>query len=115
MQNEERRLLDEKIREANMADARVVDERRAQLAEVAKGDEGFREGLRGPIANALDDVAIGLWLTGKSGEAKRVLDVVTALREADEPEASVPEAIDLLSVQITGLVVRQQSRQGAPA
>jgi hypothetical protein len=37
-QNEERRLLDEKIRQANMADARVADERRVQLKKMAEED-----------------------------------------------------------------------------
>jgi len=42
-QNEERRLLDEKIRQANLADARVADERRAQLKKMAEEDRKAKQ------------------------------------------------------------------------
>lgn len=42
-QNEERQALDENIRRANMADARVVEERRAQLKKLAEEDRRAKQ------------------------------------------------------------------------
>lgn len=42
-QNEERKALDEQIRKANIADARVVEERRAQLKKLAEEDRKAKQ------------------------------------------------------------------------
>jgi hypothetical protein len=90
--------------------------RAAELAQVAAGDEGLRAGLSGDIANAIDDAAIGLWLGGRDGDARRLYDLAAGLRDSETPEA-VAGATEILSAQITGVVLRQQSQaqsSGAP-
>lgn len=89
-------------------EAMDTDARRKELADVAAGDETFRSALAGDIADLLDDVAIGLWQSDKLADAKRFADVAASFRASDAPE-KLPEAVDLLSAQITGVVLRQQS------
>ncbi len=83
----------------------------ANIMTASKGDEQLREGLRGPIANALDDVAVVLFLDGSLAEARRVRDFATALRGADEPE-SVDGVVNLVQLQITSAAMQQMRERG---
>ena len=86
------------------------DDRLKELIEISAGDEDWRKGLTGPLANLLDDLAVGLWQNGRDGDAKILVDLVAQIRESDAPE-SLEASAELLSAQITGVVLRQQTQQ----
>jgi hypothetical protein len=73
------------------------------LRQSIAGDEGVRAGLRGAIANALDDASIHAWLDGNGKSATTAAAMARALREASEPEtlAWVPK---LLGYQVASLL-----------
>ncbi|MCA9683711.1 MAG: hypothetical protein KC457_16035 [Myxococcales bacterium] len=92
--------------------ATLTDEDRlGHISAAAEGDEPLRGGLKGPFANALDDVAVVLWLDGSLGEARRVRDLARALRSEAAPE-SVAGAINLVQLQITAAAMEQMRRGG---
>ncbi|NVB42220.1 hypothetical protein G6O69_30635 [Pseudenhygromyxa sp. WMMC2535] len=86
-------------------------QRTEHIEGAAAGDEGLREGLRGPLANALDDAAVVLWLDGSLGEARRIRDLATALRGAEAPE-TVDGVTTLVQMQITSAAMEQLRRGG---
>ena len=77
----------------------------------SKDDEQLRTGLRGPMANALDDVAVLLYLHGSLAESRRVRKLATDLRGAAEPE-TVDGVVNLVQLQITSAAMQQMQRQG---
>jgi hypothetical protein len=87
-----------------------AEDRIKELLDVSKGDENWRKGLRGPLANLLDDLAIALWQNGRDGDAKILVDLAAELRSHGEPE-TLEQSAELLSAQITGVVLRQQMQQ----
>ncbi len=90
----------------------ITDEDRiAHIVDASKGDENLREGLRGPMANALDDVAVVLYLDGSLAESRRVRQLATELRSADEPEL-VDGVVNLIQLQITSAAMQQMRQQG---
>ncbi|KIG13477.1 hypothetical protein DB30_08043 [Enhygromyxa salina] len=87
------------------------EDRLAHIVASSKDDEGLRTGLRGPLANALDDVAVILFLDGSLADARRVRDLTTALRTADAPE-SVEGVVNLVQLQLTSAAMQQLRDQG---
>ncbi len=86
----------------------------AKLEEIRKAaseDAEVRRGLSGPVANALDDAAIELWLEGKAAEAKRLVDMAAELRGSDAAE-TIDWAPQLLRFQITSVAMQQIAAQG---
>ena len=73
------------------------------LAQSCAGDEDARKGLKGSLANALEDVAIHAWLEGNNSAARGGLDMAQQLRDADEPETS-DWATRLLGYQVASLL-----------
>ena len=61
-------------------------ERVELLQRSVEGDEQVRAGLEGPIANALEDAAVYMWLDGKLGTARAAKDMADALRSNEQPE-----------------------------
>lgn len=91
--------------------ASITDgDRLAHIMTSSKGDEALRTGLRGPLANALDDVAVVLYLDGSLPESRRVRDLARALRDADEPE-TVDGVVNVVQLQITSAAMEQMRRQ----
>lgn len=84
-------------------------DRMAALLEGAAGDEAVREALSGPIANLLDDSAIGLWLAGNDDLAAHARAMAQALR-GDAPE-TLPWVARLIGLQIAATVAYQQMQQ----
>ncbi len=79
------------------------DERVALLTEAVAGDEEARKGLKGPIANALDDVAVAAWIDGETNLARAASDMARTLRDADAPE-TLPWVPRFLGYQIASLI-----------
>lgn len=108
----------EKRGESRKEDETMDKEQRIkELLEVSAGDESWREGLQGPLANLIDDLAIGLWQNGRDGDAKVFCDLAAELRSNAKPE-TLDASAELLSAQITAVVLRQQAqeqRQAQPA
>jgi hypothetical protein len=73
------------------------------LALSCAGDEDARKGLKGALANALEDVAIHAWLEGNNSAARGGLDMAKQLRESDEPETN-EWAARLLGYQVASLL-----------
>jgi|SRR5690606_33856053 len=86
-------------------------DRLAHIMTASQGDELLRTGLRGPLANALDDVAVVLYLDGSLAEAGRVRRLASELRGAAEPEM-VDGVVNLVQLQITSAAMDQMRRQG---
>jgi hypothetical protein len=92
--------------------ATITDaDRLAHIMTASKGDEALREGLAGPMANGLDDVAVVLYLDGSLAEARRVRQLASDLRRADEPETA-DGVVNLVQLQITSAAMEQMRRQG---
>jgi hypothetical protein len=87
------------------------EDRLAHIMSASKGDEGLRTGLKGPLANALDDVAVVLYLDGSLAEARRVRKLAVDMRNTDEPEM-VDGVVNLIQLQITSAAMEQMRRQG---
>ncbi len=85
-----------------------ADARKKELAEVAADDAHFEKALKAEVADLFEDVAVGLWQADKPADAKRFLNAAEAFRKDKKPQA-LPEAVEFLSAQITGVVLRQQS------
>ncbi len=86
-----------------------AERQEALLAGIA-GDESVRKALQGPLANLLEDSAIGLWLAQNDETAGHALALAKALRSADEPE-TLPWVSRLLGLQIASTLAYQQQRQ----
>ncbi|MFV8754241.1 hypothetical protein ACNOYE_27165 [Nannocystaceae bacterium ST9] len=92
--------------------ATVTDgDRLSHIMIASRGDEALREALSGRIANALDDVAVALWLDGQLAETKRVRQLASELRGAGEPEA-VAGVVNVVQLQITSAALQQMREQG---
>ena len=78
-------------------------ERLELLRQSITGDETVRAGLKGSIANALDDAAVHAWLDGNNEVAGIVSAMARQLRDASEPETLswVPK---LLGYQVASLL-----------
>ncbi len=90
------------------------DEARTELMRQAlEGQEGLREGLAGPLANAFEDAAVGLWVEGNASAARHAFDVATQLRSAEAAESLgwVPR---LLGFQVASLLRVVQAQGGMP-
>lgn len=87
-------------------------DRLAHIMTASKGDEQLRTGLQGPLANALDDVAVLLYLHGSLAEARRVRRLTTEMRSTAEPEM-VDGVVNLIQLQITSAAMSQMRRQAA--
>jgi len=90
------------------------DEARTELMRQAlEGQEDLREGLSGPLANAFEDAAVGLWVDGNAAKARHALDVARELRQSETPEALawVPR---LLGFQVASLLRSVQAQGGMP-
>lgn len=88
------------------------EDRLAHIVASAKDDEALRTGLRGPLANALDDVVAILYLDGSLPEARRVRDLAKQIRESETPE-TVEGVVNLVQLQLTSAAMEQMRRQGA--
>lgn len=86
------------------------DERESALMGAAKDNEEIRKGLAGPVANLLDDAAIGLWLEEKDADAKAILELANGLRTDATPE-QLPWVARLFGMQIFSTLV-SLSEQG---
>jgi hypothetical protein len=73
------------------------------LAQSCKGDETARKGLAGPVANALEDAAVHVWLEGDKATGRAVLDMAQTLRTSSEAE-TIPWAVRLLGYQVASLL-----------
>jgi hypothetical protein len=102
--------LSETMKDVDPASITDAD-RLAHIMTASKGDEALRTGLRGPLANALDDVAVVLYLDGSLAESRRVRELAVALRSADEPE-TVDGVVNVVQLQITSAAMEQMRRQG---
>ena len=79
------------------------EDRLALLAKSVEGDEEARKGLRGTLANALDDMAVHAWLEGEKDQAQAAFGWAHALRGSDAPE-SLAFAPRLLGYQVASLL-----------
>jgi len=86
------------------ATGRVSGGYESDLAAAAQGDEATREALRGPLANALDDAAVGLWLDRKEALALQLGAFATELRTSLAPER-VHGVASLLQYQIASMLM----------
>lgn len=103
----------ESLAEGFFAEGQNEAERLTALSNAAKGDVEIREALAGRLANLLDDTAIAVWLNGKAGDARALLDMASDLRSSDEPEA-LPWVAELLMIQLTAAAMSElQSRGGS--
>lgn len=86
------------------------EEKLAEVATAMAGDENLREALHGPIANALEDAAAGIWLEGKVAEAASLLGYAQALRDEEKAEGLdwVPV---LVRFQIAAVAMQQLMQQ----
>jgi hypothetical protein len=103
--------LGEAMKDADPATLTNAD-RLAHIMSASKGDEQLRTGLRGPLAHALDDVAVVLYLDGSLPEARRVRQLATDLRGAADPEM-VDGVVNLVQLQVTSAAMAQMRRQSA--
>ena len=94
------------------ADTLTEVDRHAHIMTASKGNEPLRTGLRGPLANALDDAAVILWLDGALSEAGRVRQLAVDLRESAEPE-QVDGVVNLIQFQISVAAMEQMRQQAA--
>lgn len=78
-------------------------ERTELLRQAVSGDEDVRQGLHGPVANALEDAAVYRWLEGDAPLARAALDMAVQLRDSAEPE-TVGWAPRLLGYQVASLL-----------
>lgn len=79
------------------------EDRLALLSQSVEGNDEAREGLRGTLANALDDIAVHCWLAGEQDQAQAAYGWAHALRTADAPE-SLNFAPRLLGYQVASLL-----------
>lgn len=93
------------------AESRDDAEKLEEVRKAAAEDPEVRKGLSGPVANAMDDAAVNLWLEGKAGEAKRLVDMAAELRDSDAAE-EVDFAVQVLRFQITAVAMQQFAKQG---
>jgi hypothetical protein len=82
------------------------------LREASKGDEQVREALQGPLANALEDAAVGLWRDERSAEARSLLALAGSLRGSEAPE-TVEGVEHILHHQVVSLVLWHQAQANA--
>lgn len=87
------------------------EDRLGHIREASSGDEALRTGLKGPLANALDDMAVVFWLDGSLAEAKRVRQLAVDLRAAEVPE-DVDGAVHLVQLQLTAAAMQQMRDRG---
>lgn len=87
-------------------------DRLAHIMTASQGDELLQAGLRGPLANALDDLAVVRWLEGIPAEARRIRKLAVDLREAEAPE-QVDGVVSLIQLQITSAAMEQMRQQAA--
>jgi hypothetical protein len=66
-------------------------------------DEALREGLRGPVANAMEDVAAFLWQDGEDGTARAAYDMAQALRSSESPH-EVEWIVRIVGYQVASLI-----------
>lgn len=71
------------------------------LSQALEGNAEVREGLQGPIATALDDVAIDAWLEGNFASARAAFHMAAALREGGETVEWAPR---LIGYQVASLL-----------
>lgn len=102
--------LAETMKDADAASL-TNEDRLAHIMTSSKGDEALRKGLQGPLANALDDVAVVLYLDGSLAESRRVRKLAVDMRGAAEPE-TVDGVVNLIQLQITSAAMEQMRRQG---
>jgi hypothetical protein len=88
------------------------EDRLAHIMEASSGDEALRTGLRGALANGVDDVAVVLWLDGSLVEAKRVRKLAVDMRESETPER-VDGVVNLVQLQLTSAAMKQMRERGA--
>ena len=84
-------------------------ERVAALLAGVAGDLEVRGALQGPIANLMEDAAIGLWLASNDALAAGVQGLAEALR-GESPEA-LPWVARLLGLQIASTIAAQQQQR----
>lgn len=87
------------------------EDRLAHIMEASSADEALRTALHGPLANALEDVAVVLWLDGSLAEAKRVRKLAVDMRESDTPER-VDGVVNLVQLQLTSAAMKQMRERG---
>lgn len=102
--------LSNRMKDIDPATVTDVD-RLTHIMEASAGDSALREALGGPIANALDDVAVTLWIDGQLPEAKRVRVLAIELRAAEQAE-QVAGVVNLVQLQITSAAMQQMREQG---
>lgn len=102
--------LGERANEVEDPAARTEEEKLADITAVAEGDEKLREALRGPIADALADAAVELWLEGHPAQARTVLDRAAELRSTEEAEG-LDWVVVLLRFQIAAVAMQQMMQQ----
>jgi hypothetical protein len=78
-------------------------ERLELLRQSIAGDEVIRKGLKGSIANALEDTSVHAWLDGNAEAAGVAAAMAGELREASEPE-TLPWVPRLLGHQVASLL-----------
>ena len=79
------------------------EDRLALLAKSVEGDDEARKGLKGTLANALDDLAVHCWLEGEKDQAQAAYGWAHALRSSDTPE-TLDFAPRLLGYQVASLL-----------
>ncbi len=87
------------------------DDRLSHIREASSGDDALRTALKGPLANALEDMAVVLWLDGSLAEAKRVRKLAGDLRGAEAPE-TVDGAVHVVQLQLTAAAMKQMRERG---
>lgn len=92
-------------------DSLTDGDRLAHITAACESDEPLREALAGPFTRALSDVAIELWLAGKTAEAARVRQLVRDIEGSEQPE-SVDGVVNLVQLQITAAAMEQMRRGG---
>jgi hypothetical protein len=97
----------------NMTQETPESERASALLAAVDGDLELRGALQGPIANLLEDAAIGLWLASNDELSRGVSGLARQLR-GDAPEA-LPWIPRLLGLQIAATMnaMNQQQRRSA--
>lgn len=100
----------------NMTQETPEAERTAALLAAVAGDLAVRGALQGPIANLLEDAAIGLWLASNDDLAAGVQGLADALKTSEAPE-SLPWVARLLGLQIAATLAyaQRQQAQGMPS
>jgi len=90
------------------AEGESVDDEASRLEllrKATRGDAAVSAGLRGPVADLVEDAAVTLWLEGKSGSARAALDVAAELRKTEAPQ-ELPWVGQILSLLVAGFVQR---------